>query len=58
MTGYSYTRNSQGGSLSRASDPRLILGSSCIGCHADGLRRANNDLRHWLDTAPRPPAQR
>lgn len=31
------------------SDHRLNSGSSCIGCHADGMNRANNDLRDWLD---------
>lgn len=30
-------------------DHRLNEGSSCIGCHADGMNRANNDLRDWLD---------
>jgi mono/diheme cytochrome c family protein len=30
-------------------DQRLINASSCIGCHTDGMNRANNDLRDWLD---------
>lgn len=30
-------------------DKRLNTGSSCIGCHADGMNRGNNDLRDWLD---------
>lgn len=30
----------------------LIVGSSCIGCHADGMNRVNNDLRHWVDNTP------
>ncbi|MEY4588440.1 MAG: hypothetical protein RL497_516 [Pseudomonadota bacterium] len=32
-------------------DPRLNIGSSCIGCHADGMNRMNNDMRLWLDKA-------
>lgn len=30
-------------------DRRLNTGSSCIGCHADGMNRGDNDLRDWLD---------
>lgn len=30
-------------------DHRLNTASSCIGCHIDGMNRANNDLRDWLD---------
>ncbi len=30
-------------------DHRLNTGSSCIGCHIDGMNRVNNDLRDWLD---------
>lgn len=30
-------------------DRRLNTGSSCIGCHADGMNRGRNDLRDWLD---------
>ncbi|HSC89755.1 MAG TPA: hypothetical protein VLC09_20890 [Polyangiaceae bacterium] len=35
-----------------SADRRLNTGSSCIGCHADGMNRGNNDLRDWLDFAP------
>jgi hypothetical protein len=30
-------------------DLRLNTGSSCIGCHIDGMNRINNNLRDWLD---------
>jgi hypothetical protein len=30
-------------------DGRLNNASSCIGCHADGMNRSNNDIRDWLD---------
>ena len=30
-------------------DARLSVGASCIACHADGISRANNNLRDWLD---------
>ena len=51
-TGYSYTNgNGATGEFARAGDPRLNTGSSCIGCHADGMNRTNNDLRLWLDKA-------
>ena len=30
-------------------DRRLNSSSSCMGCHIDGMNRANNDLRDWLD---------
>jgi hypothetical protein len=30
-------------------DHRLNTGSSCIGCHVDGMNRSNNNLRDWLD---------
>lgn len=33
-------------------DRRLNVGSSCIGCHADGMNRSTNDLRDWLDENP------
>lgn len=33
-------------------DRRLNVGSSCIGCHADGMNRSSNDLRDWLDESP------
>jgi hypothetical protein len=29
-------------------DHRLSV-ASCVGCHADGMKRANNDIRDWLD---------
>jgi len=29
-------------------DQRLGV-ASCAGCHADGMKRSNNDLRDWLD---------
>lgn len=57
--GYCYTNGSGGGfnfggqeCIQRATDPRLNIGSSCIGCHRDGMNRINNDLREWLDNAP------
>jgi hypothetical protein len=30
-------------------DLRLNTGSSCIGCHTDGMNRLNNSLRDWID---------
>jgi hypothetical protein len=30
-------------------DLRLNTGSSCIGCHTDGMNRVNNNLRDWVD---------
>jgi hypothetical protein len=30
-------------------DTRLNTGSSCIGCHGDGMNRGDNNLRDWLD---------
>ncbi|MBV8842330.1 MAG: hypothetical protein JO307_05925 [Bryobacterales bacterium] len=30
-------------------DQRLSNASSCIGCHEDGMKRSNNDIRDWLD---------
>ena len=33
-------------------DRRLNVGSSCIGCHADGMNRSSDDLRDWLDENP------
>ncbi|WP_437774444.1 hypothetical protein [Sorangium sp. So ce1097] len=32
-----------------STDRRLNTGSACIGCHADGMNRGDNDLRDWLD---------
>jgi len=54
-TGYSYTNGPETGffaEFARASDPRLNVGSSCIGCHADGMNRTSNDIRDWLDNNP------
>lgn len=49
QTGFQFPkRNGVGG----FNDPRLNVGSSCIGCHADGMNRTNNDLRDWLDNNP------
>ncbi len=48
-TGYSYSN--PGGGFLRQADPRLNNGSSCIGCHADGMNRMGNDMRNWLDNA-------
>ncbi len=31
------------------SDHRLNNASSCIGCHIDGMNRANDNMRGWLD---------
>lgn len=51
-TGWSYTCN--GGTCGgfRQGDPRLNVGHSCIGCHADGMNRMTNDLRIGLDERP------
>lgn len=49
QTGFQFTKTS--GGSGNANDPRLNVGSSCIGCHADGMNRMNNDLRLWLDKA-------
>ena len=37
------------GRTGRVSDHRLNTASSCISCHIDGMNRANNDLRDWID---------
>jgi hypothetical protein len=47
QTGFTFRKIN--GGLGGFNDPRLNLGSSCIGCHIDGLNRINNDLRDWLD---------
>ncbi len=40
-------------------DRRQNVGSSCIGCHADGVSRGDNDLRDWLDRGgPLPAGER
>jgi hypothetical protein len=33
-------------------DHRLNVGSSCFGCHTDGMNRGSDDLREWLDNTP------
>ena len=52
-------RNADDVSLSSATgfatpDLRLNEGGSCIGCHADGMNRGNNDLRDWLEAGTLP----
>lgn len=42
---FEYTRS--GGRKGNAGDPRLNVGSSCIGCHVDGMNRINNDSGDW-----------
>jgi hypothetical protein len=37
------------GRAEAVTDRRLSNASSCIGCHEDGMKRANNDIRDWLD---------
>jgi hypothetical protein len=37
------------GTPGAVTDKRLSNASSCIGCHIDGMNRANNDVRDWLD---------
>jgi hypothetical protein len=54
QTGFSFKKTN--GGRGGFNDPRLNVGSSCIGCHIDGLNRVNNDLRDWLDEgSPRLP---
>lgn len=48
-TGFSFNKERGVGGFN---DPRLNVGSSCIGCHVDGMNRGNNDLRDWLDENP------
>lgn len=51
--GFGYPKGSSGDKqLPGVRDVRLNTGSSCIGCHADGMNRGNNDLRDWLDENP------
>lgn len=51
--GFGYPKGSSGDrQLPGVKDVRLNNGSSCIGCHADGMNRGNNDLRDWLDESP------
>lgn len=33
-------------------DHRLNIGSSCFGCHSDGMNRGSDDLREGLDNQP------
>jgi hypothetical protein len=47
QTGFAFRKKS--GGIGGFNDPRLNVGSSCIGCHIDGLNRVNNNLRDWLD---------
>lgn len=54
-TGYSYSCSGgtcSSGGFGRAGDPRLNIGHSCIGCHADGMNRMTNDLRIGMDERP------
>jgi hypothetical protein len=37
------------GRVGAVTDRRLSNASSCIGCHADGMNRSNNNIRDWLD---------
>lgn len=48
-TGFGFPRGSEQGTKPGIRDVRLNNGSSCIGCHVDGMNRSNNDLRDWLD---------
>lgn len=51
--GYGFPRGSSGDTqIAGIKDVRLNTGSSCIGCHADGMNRGNNNLRDWLDENP------
>jgi len=36
------------GRIGAVTDQRLGV-QSCAGCHSDGMKRSNNDLRDWLD---------
>lgn len=49
-TGFAFSK--EGGGRGGPNDPRLNVGSSCIGCHWHGMNRINNDLREWLDNNP------
>jgi hypothetical protein len=49
QTGFSFRK--QNGGIGGFNDPRLNVGSSCIGCHIDGMNRVNNNLRDWVDEA-------
>lgn len=41
------------GTDAAVSDHRLNNASSCIGCHIDGMNRANENMRDWLDEGDR-----
>jgi hypothetical protein len=47
QTGFTFRK--QNGGFGGFNDPRLNVGSSCIGCHVDGMNRVNNNLRDWVD---------
>lgn len=49
--GYDFTLSKEEAS-STLNAPRLNAVESCMGCHVDGLVRANNNLRDWLDHSP------
>ncbi len=48
QTGFTFRKR---GGVGGFNDPRLNVGSSCIGCHIDGLNRVNDNLRDWVDEA-------
>lgn len=51
--GFGFPKGSSGDrQLPGVKDVRLNNGSSCIGCHADGMNRGNNDIRDWMDETP------
>lgn len=53
QTGFAFSKIVNGQTRTGGfNDPRLNVGSSCIGCHIDGMNRINNDLRDWLDESP------
>ncbi len=53
QTGFGFDKIVNGRSVRGGfNDPRLNVGSSCIGCHIDGMNRINYDLRDWLDESP------
>jgi hypothetical protein len=49
QTGFAFGKKT--GGIGGFNDPRLNVGSSCIGCHIDGMNRVNNNLRDWIDEA-------
>lgn len=52
FAGYGFPRGVEEENIAGYQDIRLNLGSSCIGCHADGMKRGNNNMRDWLDENP------